>query len=29
MPIIVVDSKFNFNNALPGRIYDVQCNPNK
>jgi len=28
-PVIVVDEKFNLAGALPGRIYHVQCKPNK
>ena len=28
-PVIVVDSNFNFNTYLQGRIYHVVCNPNK
>ncbi len=30
-PVIVVDDKFTFStgNHIPGRIYEVQCNPNK
>ena len=29
LPVIVVDDKFKFNTYLQGRIYQVQCNPNK
>jgi len=29
LPVIVVDEKFNLSNAVPGRIYHVQCAPNK
>ncbi len=28
-PVIVVDEKFDLSAALPGRIYHVQCKPNK